>query len=163
MITPVKRLDAVEAYCSKAITELRLMTWRFPRRQKYSITYSTVMTHIFFHKFCVRQLLWNSERNSLENRHVYKLSGYITNIAELPTVNIKRKKIKKTLKSYGVRSGVVGWGTAFQAKRWRVRLPMGSMGLFIDLILPISGPDVDQPITEMSTRGISWEVKAAGA
>jgi hypothetical protein len=34
------------------------------------------------------------------------------------------------------RGGAVGWGTALQAGRSRVRLPVGSLGFFIGLILP---------------------------
>jgi len=41
---------------------------------------------------------------------------------------------------------------------------MESMELFIDLFVRSHyGPNVDQPITEMSARGISGEVKEAGA
>jgi hypothetical protein len=36
----------------------------------------------------------------------------------------------------GARSGAVGWGTALQARRSRVRFPMVSLDFFIDIILP---------------------------
>jgi hypothetical protein len=36
----------------------------------------------------------------------------------------------------GARGGAVGWGAALQAGRSRVRLPMVSLGFFIDIILP---------------------------
>ena len=36
----------------------------------------------------------------------------------------------------GARSGAVGWGTALQAGRSRVRFPMVSLDSFIDIILP---------------------------
>jgi len=36
----------------------------------------------------------------------------------------------------GARSGAVGWGTALQAGRSRVRFPMVSLDFFIDIILP---------------------------
>jgi len=36
----------------------------------------------------------------------------------------------------GARGGAVGWGTALQAGRSRVRFPMVSLELFIDIILP---------------------------
>ena len=32
----------------------------------------------------------------------------------------------------GVRGGAVGWGTALQARRLRVRFPMGLLGFLID-------------------------------
>ena len=35
-----------------------------------------------------------------------------------------------------VRGGAVGWGTALQARRSRVRFPMMSLEFFIDVILP---------------------------
>jgi len=54
----------------------------------------------------------------------------------------------------GACSGAVGWGTALQTGRLRVRFPMVSLEFFIDLT---------QPLTEMSTRNISWRVKAASA
>ena len=36
----------------------------------------------------------------------------------------------------GVRRGAVAWGTALQTGRPLVRFPIGSLGFFIDLILP---------------------------
>jgi hypothetical protein len=36
----------------------------------------------------------------------------------------------------GVRGSAVGWGTALQAGRWRVRFTMVSVESFIDIILP---------------------------
>jgi hypothetical protein len=53
---------------------------------------------------------------------------------------------------------LVGWFTALQAGMSRVRFPHGVPDIFIDLILPAG-----QPVTEMSTRELPWEVKAAGA
>jgi len=37
---------------------------------------------------------------------------------------------------YGARGGAVGWGTALQVRRSRVRFPMMSLEYFIDIILP---------------------------
>jgi len=47
---------------------------------------------------------------------------------------------------HGPRGGAVNWGTALQAGRSRLRFPMR----------------LTQPVTEMSTRNISWWVKAIG-
>ena len=46
-----------------------------------------------------------------------------------------------------------------QIRRLRVRLPMASLESFSDIMAAGS----TQPLTEMSTRNISWGVKAAGA
>ena len=49
------------------------------------------------------------------------------------------------------------------AINWMVTgsIPGGGTIFFIDIILP--PVKLTQPLTEMSTRNISWEVKAAGA
>ena len=65
----------------------------------------------------------------------------------------------------GARDGVVGWGTALQVGRSRVRFPMALLEFF-HWHNP-SGCTMDlrstQPLTEMSTRNVSWGVKAARA
>jgi hypothetical protein len=48
---------------------------------------------------------------------------------------------------------IVGWGTMIQTRRSRVQFLMRSLGVLIDLILPVLG--LTQPITEMSTRNRS--------
>ena len=52
----------------------------------------------------------------------------------------------------------VGWGTALQAGRSRVRFPMVSLESFIDIILPAAlwALGLTQPLTEMSTGNIYW-------
>ena len=63
-----------------------------------------------------------------------------------------------------LRSFAVGWDTALQAGRSRVRFPM--VIVIFHWHNP-SGPTIalgsTQSLTEMSTRSISWGVKAAGA
>jgi hypothetical protein len=62
----------------------------------------------------------------------------------------------------GVRGDAVDWSTVLQVGRSRVRFPMVSLEFFIHsgrtMALGLS-----QPLTEMSTRYISWGVKAVGA
>ena len=60
--------------------------------------------------------------------------------------------------SCGVRDGAVGSVTALQVGRSRVRILTVSLKYFIDIILPVSlmALGLTQPVTEMSTRNISW-------
>ena len=72
----------------------------------------------------------------------------------LLTVNIKR----------GVRGGTVGWGTALQAGRWRVRFPVVSLEFLIDLnFRPHYGPGVDSASNRNEYQEYVLGVKAAGA
>jgi hypothetical protein len=66
---------------------------------------------------------------------------------------------------FEARSGTVGWGTALHARSSRVRFRMLLLEFFIVIILPVAlwTLGLTQPLTEMSTRNISWGVKAAGA
>jgi hypothetical protein len=65
---------------------------------------------------------------------------------------------------WGGRGGAAGWGTALQTGRLRVRFRMVFLEFFIDIILPVAlWPWGQSKSTEMSTRNISWGVKAAGA
>jgi hypothetical protein len=59
--------------------------------------------------------------------------------------------------SAGARGGAVGWGTALQAGRSRVRFPMVSLEFFIDHNPSgrTTALGLTQPLTEMSTRSIS--------
>jgi len=64
----------------------------------------------------------------------------------------------------GAGAGTVGWGTALQAGRWQVRFPIVSLEFFIknpsDRTMALC---LTQPLTETSTRNISWGIKVAGA
>jgi hypothetical protein len=65
----------------------------------------------------------------------------------------------------GLRGGLVGSGNALHAWRFAFSIPDCIIGIFHWHNL--SGRTValgsTQPLTEMSTRNISWGVKAAGA
>jgi hypothetical protein len=61
-----------------------------------------------------------------------------------------------------VRGVAVGWGTALQAARSWFRSPLGSLEFFIDIIRPAAvcmALGSTQPLTEMSTRSISFGEK----
>ena len=58
----------------------------------------------------------------------------------------------------GASGGPVGWGIALQAGWSRVRFPIGRLNPYGRTMALGS----TQPLTKMSTRGISWWVKAAG-
>ena len=57
----------------------------------------------------------------------------------------------------GARGGAIGWRNALQVGRSRVRFPMVSLEFFIDnpscRTMTLGST---QPLTEMSTRNISW-------
>jgi hypothetical protein len=64
----------------------------------------------------------------------------------------------------GVCDGAVGWGTALQAEWSRVQFPIVSLKFFIDNTSSCTmALELTQPPTEMSTRNISWGVKADAA
>jgi hypothetical protein len=53
-----------------------------------------------------------------------------------------------------VRGGTADWGISLQAGRLRIRFPMGSLGLFIDLILP-AAPEVNSVCHGNENQGYS--------
>jgi hypothetical protein len=70
----------------------------------------------------------------------------------------------QVLQNNGVRGGAIGWGTALQTGRSRVRLTMVPLEFFIDIILPAAlWPWVDTACKRNEYRNISCGVKATGA
>jgi len=77
---------------------------------------------------------------------IVKLGSHWTDFREMLYLSIFRKSVEKiqvSLKSDGNsryftwrRGGAVGWGTALQARRSRVRSPMVSLEFFIDIFVP---------------------------
>ena len=64
----------------------------------------------------------------------------------------------------GARGGAVGWGTALQAGKSRVRLPMVSLNFFIDINLPAAlWPWSYSASNRNEYQGCFLRVKAAGA
>ena len=62
------------------------------------------------------------------------------------------------------RGGAVGWGTALQAGRSRIRFPMVSLEFFIDIIFRLHyGPGVDSASNINEYQEYFLGVKAAGA
>jgi hypothetical protein len=79
--------------------------------------------------------------------------------------NIFNLHLISTIIIYGARSSAVGWGTVLPVGRSRVLIPDGVIGIFHlhNLSGRIIALGLTQPLTEMSTRNISWGVKVAGA
>ena len=67
--------------------------------------------------------------DSIRGDDIKDISNYLKNTSFLPT-------FKRSPSRYGDRGGAVGWGTALQVRRSRVRFPMVSLEFFIDIILP---------------------------
>ena len=82
----------------------------------------------------------------------------------LQAVRTYRNILMNLIIVIGTRGGAVGGGTALQAGRSRVRFPMMPLEFFT---FNSSGRTMalglTQPLTEMSTRDITWGLKAAGA
>jgi hypothetical protein len=84
------------------------------------------------------------------NKHIHALGGQSAGLADVEASDI-----------------VLVWAklVALQAGKSRVRFPMVSVEFFIDIILSVALWPMGRLnlLTEMSTRNISWGVKAAGA
>ena len=100
---------------------------------------------------------------------IFKIKSSQHNISQLPPV-VHIKYVSDSgqcitlLLVYVIhqRGGAVGCGTALRNGRSQVRFRIRSLGFFIYLILPaVLWPT--QPLTEKSTRDISWGVMAVGA
>jgi len=65
----------------------------------------------------------------------------------------------------GARGGAVGWGTALANQKVTGSIPDGVLGIFHwhNPSGRTMAPELTQPLTEISTRNISWGVKAASA
>jgi len=68
-----------------------------------------------------------------------------------------------TATCFEARGGALGWGTVLQAGRSQVQFPIMSLDFFILIIRHAVALGSTQPLTEMSTRNISWGLKATGA
>ena len=88
-----------------------------------------------------------------ENRHMK-----MVRLSALPTGRLYPHETFLVLISVGVRRGAVGWCTALQAERLRVRFLIVTYGIFHwhnpSNCIVILG--LTQPQTEMSNRKISW-------
>jgi hypothetical protein len=74
------------------------------------------------------------------------------------------KEIRPVCSYRGGRGGAVGWGTALQTGRSRIRFPIMSVDFFtIDFVGRTMALGSTQPLTEMSTRNIPWGINAASA
>ena len=94
---------------------------------------------------------------AVRNQWIALLNNWLDNAAKLPTPQTQ-KFWTANITILVWRDGTAGWGTALQVGGSRVRFPMVSIEYFIGISLPLN-----QPLTEMSTRNISWGVMAVGA
>ena len=96
--------------------------------------------------------VWTAGERTLTSLHAaFCLAVRLQETSELSSPSYKS----------GARGGAVGCCNVLQAGRSRVPFPVMLLEFFSDIILPAAL--LTQPLTEMSTRNISWGVKAASA
>ena len=166
-------LQPTELTISRNVLRLRLTSFRFTEIENLHATKETETVTWMYHILedasrCLKRLTVLTQRLGryvLEHPHMTTRS-----LLYIPVCVSARKLSRGLLKIstsgrvwcpylhyfIGVRVGAVGWGTAPHVRRSAVRFPMISLEFFMVLGLT-------QPLTEMSTRNISWGVKAAGA
>ena len=72
---------------------------------------------------------------AVRSANLIKLMNLLTILLQIHRTNAPNL-IKITIILLGARGGAVGWGTALQTGRSRVRFPMVSLEFFIDIVLP---------------------------
>ena len=131
--------------------ELYIIVWYLLGNSTASEFYMRTFRNILF-ILHTPTCLWRWNRQNVPNRrHInfrrrgitQKKSYNIQNTAKVwnqeaiqyfSCVNISFKIC--TLGQIVLRGGADGWGTALQARSSRIRFPVGSLGIFIELILP---------------------------
>jgi len=94
------------------------------------------------------------------DRFILIVEAVIGNILEPQLLETRQnlqwlRGIKTETLIRGARGGAVVWGTA------QFGFPKRSLGFIIEIILEFALVST-QPLTEISTRNVSWGVKAAG-
>jgi hypothetical protein len=112
----VWQLQAMTQHCDQAVQSQGKPTLEYPE-----INLVFPVTKHFLFKILICQMLW------LKSISCHPLIG---------SKNFRRSYICLSyLHTVQARGGTVGWGTALQAGRSRVRFPMVSLEFFIDIIL----------------------------
>ena len=104
--------------------------------------------------FDIHAIMWNFwSTNSCD---VQQVTFFLLIPPQISAANSRQEKTLHNLGA-GVRRDAFGWGTALQAGRWRVPFPMGP------ILSAALGRGVDLASTGMSTKNVTWGVKAVGA
>jgi len=145
-------------------TMLSQVTWAsLLRPTAYQQNINSLIPHPYTFATHKNQQYPNNSQQLWQLPSQYRMSS--TMISQTSTCSTRLLRYSKSQMS-GInitqRGGALSWGNVLHSRRSQFRFPMVSPEFFIDMILPAALWPT-QPLTEMSTRNISWGVNAASA